>query len=45
MESSIKSVAQVRPGAQYPASRPGIRFVICVALIAIGVTGFILFGG
>lgn len=32
------------PGSEYPPSRPGIRFAVCVSLAVLAVLGYIIFG-
>ena len=43
MNSSTTNVPHKSPGSEYPPSRPGIRFVLCVAAVAIGLIGFLVF--
>ena len=43
MNSTNPEATNTPPRRQYPASRPGIKFVLCVAAVAIGVIGVIAF--
>lgn len=40
---NVPNVPDKSPGSEYPPSRPGIRFVLCVAAVAISVIGFMAF--
>lgn len=44
MDTQVHNANDVYPGRVYPASRPGIRFAICVAAAAIGLIGYMIFG-
>ncbi|MDH3473476.1 MAG: hypothetical protein OEM59_07275 [Rhodospirillales bacterium] len=44
MESPATNVNEVHPGRVYPASRPGIRFALCVGAAAIALIGYMIFG-
>jgi hypothetical protein len=43
METPASNANEVYPGRVYPASRPGVRFVLIVAAAAILVIGILAF--
>lgn len=43
MESQTTDTGRVEPGREFPASRPGIRFALCVAAVVVGFLGYIVF--
>ena len=43
MESSKTDTKFKSPGDEYPPSRPGISFALCVAAAAIGLIAYLVF--
>jgi hypothetical protein len=44
MATQTTDSSEVYPGRVYPSSRPGIKFVICVAAAAAALIAYLIFG-